>query len=99
MVLPVSGIRSLARGGALVAGAEDADAVWQNPAGLAHAAGDGTRALLFDLGLVYQPVDIDGIDTSGLPQARASNEQPTQPVPAVAGSLGIGDRLVIAGGI
>ncbi len=94
MWLPVRGVRSLARGGAFVAGADDADALWQNPAGLAHAAGDGKRALLFDLALVYQPIEFTALDGTTV-----SNEQPTQPVPSVAGSLGIGERLVIAGGI
>jgi predicted molibdopterin-dependent oxidoreductase YjgC len=39
MVLPIHGARSLSRAGAFTAGASDADALWQNPAGLAHAAG------------------------------------------------------------
>ncbi len=94
MTLPVHGVRSLERAGAWIAGADDADALWQNPAGLAHAAGDGKRALLFDLAVVYQPVDYTAPDG-----ATASNDQPSQPVPALAGSLGVGDRLVIAGGI
>jgi long-chain fatty acid transport protein len=94
MVLPVRGVRSLARGGAFVAGADDADSLWQNPAGLAHATGDGKRQLLFDLALVYEPVDYTALDGSSI-----ANQQPSQPIPALAGSLGIGDRLVIAGGI
>src|SRR5689334_4595950 len=64
MVLPVHGVRSLSRAGAFVAGADDAAARWQNPAGLAHTAGEGTRALLFDLGLVYQPVEYTALDGS-----------------------------------
>ena len=94
LTLPVQGVRSLARAGAFIAGADDADALWQNPAGLAHAAGNGKRALLFDLALVYQPVDYQAPDGS-----TTSNQQPSQPVPALAGSLGVGDRLVIGGGI
>jgi long-chain fatty acid transport protein len=94
MVLPVRGVRSLARGGAFVAGADDADSLWQNPAGLAHAAGNDKRALLFDLALVYQPVEYTALDGTS-----TTNQQPSQPVPALAGSLGIGDRLVIGGGI
>jgi long-subunit fatty acid transport protein len=94
MVLPVRGVRSLAQGGALIAGASDADALWQNPAGVAHARGDGRRALLFDLALVYQPVEYTTTDG-----VTVTNQQPSQPVPTLAGSLGIGDRLVIAGGI
>ena len=94
MWLPVRGVRSLARGGAFVAGADDADALWQNPAGLAHAAGDGKRALLFDIALVYQPIEFTADNGE-----KVTNEQPSQPVPAIAGSLGIGERLVIGGGI
>ena len=94
MVLPVRGVRSLARAGAFVAGADDADSLWQNPAGLAHATGDGKRQLLFDLALVYQPVEYTAEGGTS-----TSNQQPSQPVPALAGSLGIGDRLVIGGGI
>ena len=99
LVLPVHGVRSLSRGGAFIAGADDADALWQNPAGLAHAAGNGKRQLLFDLALVYQPVDYDRIDPDGNVLPKASNEQPSNPVPSLAGSLGIGDRLVIGGGL
>src|SRR6266550_9366690 len=46
MVLPIRGVRTLERGGALVAGADDADALWLDPAGLAHLAGVGKRAFL-----------------------------------------------------
>jgi long-chain fatty acid transport protein len=94
MVLPIHGVRSLSRAGAFTAGATDADALWQNPAGLAHVAGDGKRSLLFDLALVYQPVEITAEDGTIV-----NNEQPTQPVPTLAATLGIGDKLVIAGGI
>jgi len=94
MLIPVHGMRSLARGGAFIAGADDADALWQNPAGLAHAAGERRQALLFELAASYSPVEITTPDG-----ARVSNQQPTQPLVAVAASLGIGERLVIAGGI
>jgi len=46
MVLPVRGVRTLERGGAFVAGADDADALWLDPAGLAHVHGKGTKAFL-----------------------------------------------------
>lgn len=93
LVLPNRGVRTLARAGAYVAGAEDADALWQNPAGLAHGAGPARRTLLFDLAIVHHAVErrTDG--------GSVDNERPTQPVPALAGSLGVGERLVIAGGM
>lgn len=93
-LLPVQGVRSLERAGALVAGAEDADSLWLNPAGLANLAGDGKRALLFDAAYVYQTVDVTALDGT-----TASNLQPGHGIPTLAGALGIGDRLVIAGGM
>jgi long-chain fatty acid transport protein len=94
MTLPVRGVRSLERAGALVAGADDADALWLDPAGLARTPGDGEKSLLFDVAYVAQPVDYTPPG-----QATVSNLQPGQLVPTVAGALGIGDKLVIAGGI
>ena len=99
MLLPVRGVRTVQRAGALIAGAEDADALWLDPAGLAHLAGDGNKALLFDAAYVYQTVDYARIDSGGNQLAPVSNDQPGQPIPTLAGALGIGDRLVIAGGI
>jgi long-chain fatty acid transport protein len=99
MVLPVRGVRTVQRAGALIAGADDADALWLDPAGLAHLAGDGHKALLFDAAYVYQTVDYARIDSGGNHLASVSNGQPGQPIPTLAGALGIGDRLVIAGGI
>jgi long-subunit fatty acid transport protein len=99
LTLPVRGVRALERAGALVAGADDADALWLDPAGLARLAGDGHRALLFDVAYVYQTVDYARIDAGGAVSPSVSNQQPGQPLPTLAGALGIGDRLVIAGGI
>lgn len=99
MVLPVRGVRTTERAGALIAGAEDADALWLDPAGLAHLAGDGKYQLLFDLAYVAQSVDYARIDSGGNRLARVSNQQKGMPIPTLAAALGIGDRLVIAGGI
>jgi long-subunit fatty acid transport protein len=93
LTLPVQGVRGLERAGALVAGADDADALWLNPAGIAHAAGEGHQALLFDVAYVYQPVDY----TSGGVLAR--NQQPGSPAPQLAGAYGVTDQLVLAAGI
>ncbi|MBX3158221.1 MAG: outer membrane protein transport protein [Deltaproteobacteria bacterium] len=97
--LPARGVRSLARGGAFVAGADDADGLWQNPAGLAHLAGDGVRALLFDVAFLYQDAAHVRTDASGAPFATVTNRQPGRLVPTLAGAIGIGKRLVIAGGL
>jgi long-chain fatty acid transport protein len=99
MVLPLRGVRTLERGGAFIAGADDADALWLDPAGLAHLAGNNKRALLFDVAYVYQTVDYTRIDAVGDPLPPARNLQPGQPIPSLAGALGIGDKLVIAGGL
>jgi long-chain fatty acid transport protein len=99
MALPVRGVRALERGGAFVAGADDADALWQNPAGLAHGDGVGTKQLLFDIALVYQPVTYTRIDSGGNVQATVENQQPVTPIPTLAAAFAVTDRLVIGGGI
>lgn len=99
MLLPVRGVRTVERAGALIAGADDADALWLNPAGLAHLTGDGKIQLLFDAAFVAQAVDYTRIDSGGNHLASVSNQQPGMPIPAIAAALGIGDRLVLAGGI
>ncbi len=99
LTLPIHGVRSLQRGGALIAGADDADALWLNPGGLGHLAGDKKQALLFDVSLVYQAVAYTRLDASGTLFPRQTNQQPGTLVPTIVGALGIGDRLVIAGGV
>jgi len=99
MLLPVRGVRTLERAGALIAGADDADALWLDPAGLAHLTGDGKLQLLVDAAFVSQAVDYARIDSGGNHLASVSNQQPGMPIPTIAAAFGIGDRLVIAGGI
>ncbi len=99
MVLPERGVRPLEQAGALVAGASDADALWLDPAGLAHGAGDGTKSFLFDVAFVGQAVDYARIDSGGNQLPSVSNQQPGMVIPTLAASLGIGDRLVLAAGI
>lgn len=99
MVLPIRGVRSLSRGGAFIAGADDAEALWHDPAGLAHLAGDNKRALLFDAAFVYQTVQHTRIDSTGTVHPTVENQLPGRAIPTLAGALGIGDRLVIAGGL
>jgi long-chain fatty acid transport protein len=99
MLLPVRGVRTVERAGALIAGADDADSLWLDPAGLAHLAGDGRTQLLFDVAYVAQSVDYTRIDSGGNRLAAVSNQQSGSPIPTVAATLGIGDRLVLAGGL
>jgi long-subunit fatty acid transport protein len=100
MVLPVRGVRTLQRAGALVAGAEDADAQWLDPPGLANVHGRGTRAFLFDVAYIYQPVDYAPTDAAGIDQQPVSNQQPGRtPIPTLAAALAIDDRTTLAAGI
>ncbi len=101
LTLPTHGVRSLERGGALIAGADDADSLWLNPAGLGHLAGNKKQALLFDVGVLYQTVEYTRLDAvnGGAPFPQVSNLQPGTLAPSLAGALGIGDKLVIAGGL
>lgn len=41
MMLPVRDVRTVERAGALIAGSDDADSLWLDPARLANLAGDG----------------------------------------------------------
>jgi long-chain fatty acid transport protein len=99
MLLPVRGVRTVERAGALIAGADDADALWLDPAGLAHLTGDGKLQFLVDAAFVSQSVDYARIDSGGNHLAPVSNQQLGMPIPTIAAALGIGDRLVVAGGI
>lgn len=102
MTLPVRGVRTVQRAGAFVAGADDADSLWLDPAGLARLVQPGSRgkrALLFDAGFVYQTVAHARRDADGTELGAVTNQQPGQPVPTLAGALAISDRLVIAGGV
>ena len=101
LTLPTHGVRSLERGGALIAGADDADSLWLNPAGLGHLAGTKKQALLFDVAVLYQTVEYTRLDVNngGAPFPQISNQQPGTLAPSLAGALGVGDKLVIAGGL
>ena len=99
MVLPVRGVRTLERGGAFVAGADDADALWLDPAGLAHVHGKGTKAFLFDIAYIFQPIDYTRIDAAGAPLPAVTNQQPGSPAPTIAAAIALDDRLVLAAGL
>jgi long-chain fatty acid transport protein len=97
MDLPVHGVREVARAGALVAGAEDPDAMWGNPAGLAHLV--GTKTFLVGVTYLDQTVDYTRIDSGGTTMPTVSNQSPGFPIPTIAVTYGIGDRLVVGAGI
>ena len=94
--LPIQGVHAMERAGALVAGASDADALWLDPAGLASFAGKGTQGLAFDVAYLYQPVTYTPSDPT---QGHVSNQQPGEPLPSLAGAVGLDDRWVVAGGL
>jgi long-chain fatty acid transport protein len=62
MFLPARGTRPLGRAGAYVAGGDDLESIWYNPAGL---AGTGHLSLMLEGGLVFQSIEIDRIDSGG----------------------------------
>ena len=94
MWLPVQGVHSLERAGALVAGADDADALWLDPAGLGRFAGSGTTGLVFDVAYLYQPVTYTA---PGQPAIK--NQQPGEGLPSLAGAIGLDDDWVIGAGL
>jgi long-chain fatty acid transport protein len=95
MVLPFRGVRDTQRGGALVAGADDADAIWLNPAGIAHVA--DTSVFLTTM-YVDQQVNYARIDSGGNQLPTISNEHPGQPIPSLGVVVPLGDRLVLGAG-
>src|SRR5687768_12294205 len=95
MVLPFRGVRDTQRGGALVAGADDADAIWLNPAGIAHVS--DTTIFLTTM-YVDQQVDYTRIDSGGNALPTISNDHPGQPIPSFGVVVPVNDRLVVGGG-
>lgn len=95
MVLPFRGVRDTQRGGALVAGADDADAIWLNPAGIAHVS--DTTIFLTTM-YVDQQVDYTRVDSGGNALPTISNDHPGQPIPSFGVVVPVGERLVVGGG-
>jgi long-subunit fatty acid transport protein len=99
MFLPVQGVHSLELAGALVAGANDADALWLNPAGLARFTGYGTTGLEFDVAYLYQPTTYTPPAVGVQPGLRVANQQPGEGLPSLAGAIGVDDHWVLGGGL
>lgn len=59
----------------------------------------GRTQLLFDVAYVAQNIDYARIDSGGNRLAGVSNQQSGSPIPTIAATLGIGDRVVLAGGL
>ena len=98
MFLPARGARPLARAGSFVAGGDDLEALYYNPAGL---AGTGHGSVLLDAGLVLQRVDYDRVDSGGNQQPRASDDNGIVPLPFIGVSWRpekLGKRVTLAVG-
>lgn len=96
MYLPTRGVRPTGRAGAFVAGADDASALWFNPAGLAHLAHWGVVA---DAGFVHQAVDYHRIDSGGNDAGTVSNQAPGLPVPSLGYARRASSKVVVGGGL
>lgn len=98
--LPMRGVRAAARGGAFVAGADDPQALWYNPAGLATLAG-GARAVevLLDAAIVDHDLTYTRIDSGGTALPPVSSEPQLLPVPTLAVEVDLGSRLALGAGL
>jgi long-chain fatty acid transport protein len=96
MSLPFHGVRPTGRGGAFVAGADDAGALFYNPAGLAALAeGDRTCQVLADGALAPHRVDYARIDSGGNKLPPVSNDPQVLPLPTLAVGIRLGRHLVL----
>lgn len=74
------GVRAMGRGGAFVAGADDADALWYNPAGLSYAGSQ----LFADAMVNFFQGSFTRIDSVGNVQPTVDAAAPIVPVPMIA---------------
>lgn len=82
MFLPGRGTRALGRAGSFVAGADDLEAVYYNPAGLADAFKPGGHvSALLDMGLVFQRVDYTRVDSGGVTRPEVRSDGQLMPLP------------------
>jgi long-chain fatty acid transport protein len=96
MFLAARGARPLGRAGAYVAGADDLESAWYNPAGL---AGTGHGSFLLDIGLVFQSVEYDRVDAGKNMRPPAYDDNGILPIPFLGVSLrpeALGKRVTFA---
>ncbi len=84
LFLPARGARPLGRAGSFVAGADDAGALYYNPAGLADIPGIST---LVDLSLIFQQVTYARVDSGNNQLAPVSGSMDILPIPTLALTL------------
>jgi long-chain fatty acid transport protein len=78
MFFPARGARPLGRAGSFVAGADDLEALYYNPAGI---AGTGHGSAMLDAGLVFQRVHYDHVDAGGVQQPGVDDNNGILPLP------------------
>ena len=81
------GTRPLSRGFALVAGADDPQAIWYNPAGLSWSG----QQLLLDATLTFLRASYERVDGGGNVLPRVEADAPPLPIPMLAYSHPVGD--------
>lgn len=89
------GTRSLGRGGAHVAGADDPGALWFNPAGLGYRGGSegdarGREQFLLDATLTLFETQYTRIDSGGQTLPSVTGNGIPVPIPTVAGTFDLG---------
>ena len=89
------GVRPLSRGFAFVAGADDPQALWYNPAGLAYSG----QQFLFDATLTFLRADFTRIDSGGNVLPTVDVDAAKLPIPMIAYSHPVREDLVLAFGI
>lgn len=89
------GVRPMGRGFAFVAGADDPQALWYNPAGLSASG----NQFLFDASVTLLSADFTRVDGGGVEQPTVTLDHPVLPLPmlAVSHDLGLEDFTFGAG--
>lgn len=80
MFFSARGARPLGRGGAFVAGADDLEAIYYNPAGLAEIGG---ISVLGELGFFFERVRYQRVDSGGNPQPAVQSDNQILPLPFI----------------
>lgn len=77
------GTRAMGRGGAFVAGADDPQSLWYNPAGLGWSG----NQILADATLTFTGVDYQRVDSGGNTLPNVHGNSAPIPIPTIAGSF------------
>ena len=82
------GTRAMGRGGAFVAGADDPQSLWYNPAGVGFSG----NQLLVDATMTLFSVDYTRIDSGGMTLPTVHGNSAPLPIPTLAGTFNLGLR-------